>query len=92
MKLWFGEGVWTRKNTEKTAILRHAAFGDMVLTRRFVLEARKAFPPIPLSPFDIATTEEVRSCRTNILAKTLKLSINTLRRISLQQNQNLTSN
>ena len=44
MKLWFGEGVWTRKNTEKTAILRHAAFGDMVLTRRFVLEARKAFP------------------------------------------------
>ena len=56
MKLWFNKGVWTRKNTDKkikdlsfsdikkVAILRHAALGDMVLTRSFIIEARKAFP------------------------------------------------
>jgi len=56
MKLWFNKGVWTRKNTDKKiknlcfsdikkiAILRHAALGDMVLTRSFIVEARKAFP------------------------------------------------
>ena len=56
MKLWFNKGVWTRKNTDKKikglsfsdikkiAILRHAALGDMVLTRSFIIEARKAFP------------------------------------------------
>lgn len=56
MKLWFTKGVWTRKDTgkkisglafadiKKIAILRHAALGDMVLTRSFIVEARKAFP------------------------------------------------
>ena len=56
MKLWFDKGIWTRKNIEKKikdlsfsdikkiAILRHAALGDMVLTRSFIIEARKAFP------------------------------------------------
>lgn len=56
MKLWFTKGVWTRKNTENKikglsysdiksiAILRHAALGDMLLTRCFIIEARKLFP------------------------------------------------
>ena len=56
MKLWFTKGIWVRKNTDekikdirfsdikKIAILRHAALGDMVLTRSFIIEARKAFP------------------------------------------------
>ncbi len=56
MKFWFHKGVWTRKHAEdkikhltnadiKTiAIIRHAALGDMVLTRSFIIEARKAFP------------------------------------------------
>jgi ADP-heptose:LPS heptosyltransferase len=56
MKLWFNKGVWKRKNIDKRienlsfsdikkiAILRHAALGDMVLTRSFIIEARKAFP------------------------------------------------
>ena len=56
MKLWFTKGVWKRKNIErkiegiafsdikKIAILRHAALGDMLLTRSFIIEARKAFP------------------------------------------------
>ena len=56
MRLWFNKGVWKRKNIEnkieklsfedikKIAILRHAALGDMVLTRSFIIEARKAFP------------------------------------------------
>ncbi len=56
MKLWFNKGIWTRNGTDrkirdlsftdikKIAILRHAALGDMVLTRSFIIEARKAFP------------------------------------------------
>jgi len=56
MKLWFTKGVWTRKNIEKKienlsfsdiksiAILRHAALGDMLLTRSFIIEAKKLFP------------------------------------------------
>ena len=56
MKLWFTKGVWTRRNAAKKieklsyadiksiAILRHAALGDMVLTRSFIIEARKLFP------------------------------------------------
>lgn len=56
MKLWFNKGVWKRKNTDEKirdlafsdikniAILRHAALGDMVLTRSVIIEARKAFP------------------------------------------------
>ncbi len=56
MKFWFHRGVWTRKHAEdkiknlantdikSIAIIRHAALGDMVLTRSFIIEARKAFP------------------------------------------------
>ncbi len=56
MKFWFHKGVWTRKHAEdkiknlantdikSIAIIRHAALGDMVLTRSFIVEARKAFP------------------------------------------------
>lgn len=56
MKLWFNKGVWKRRNIEskikdlsfsdikQIAVLRHAALGDMVLTRSFLVEARKAFP------------------------------------------------
>ncbi|RKZ67256.1 MAG: lipopolysaccharide heptosyltransferase family protein [Gammaproteobacteria bacterium] len=56
MKLWFTKGIWKRKgidkkienisfsDVKKIAILRHAALGDMLLTRSFIIEARKAFP------------------------------------------------
>lgn len=56
MKFWFTKGVWTSKKARKTikglkrdeirkiAVIRHAALGDMVLTRAFLVEARKAFP------------------------------------------------
>ncbi len=49
-------GVWVRKNInkkienlshsdiKKIAIIRHAALGDMVLTRCFIIEAKKLFP------------------------------------------------
>ena len=52
----FLHGVWKRKNVNKKiknlsfsdikniAIIRHAALGDMVLTRCFIIEARKLFP------------------------------------------------
>lgn len=56
MKLWFNKGVWlTRSARQKIAdlavediksiaVIRHGALGDMILTRAFLLEARKAFP------------------------------------------------
>lgn len=56
MKFWFERGAWVsprarRKISEKTAdqiksiaVIRHAALGDMVLTRPFLLELRKHFP------------------------------------------------
>ena len=56
MKFWFSKGVWTSKKARKTirlltrdqikkiAVIREAALGDMVLTRAFLIEARKAFP------------------------------------------------
>ena len=56
MKFWFTFGVWASKKARKTiktlsreqirkiAVIRHAALGDMVLTRAFLVEARKAFP------------------------------------------------
>ena len=52
----FLHGVWKRKNVNKKikdlsfsdikniTIIRHAALGDMVLTRCFIIEARKLFP------------------------------------------------
>jgi ADP-heptose:LPS heptosyltransferase len=56
MIIQFLNGVWKRNNVNKKienlsftdikniAILRHAALGDMVLTRCFIIEARKLFP------------------------------------------------
>lgn len=56
MKFWGRYGVYRSKRAEKTirkisrdsiesiAVIRHAALGDMVLTRSFLVEARKAFP------------------------------------------------
>lgn len=56
MKLWFGRGVRASKKAHQTAatmdpgqvkkiaVIRHAALGDMLLTRAFLIEARKAFP------------------------------------------------
>lgn len=56
MDFWFTKGVrlsrsarnkaseLTRDNVKAIAVLRHAALGDMVLTRAFLIEARKAFP------------------------------------------------
>lgn len=56
MKTWARKGVWVSKKASelldqldasdinKIAVIRHAALGDMVLTRAFLIEARKAFP------------------------------------------------
>ncbi|MGB5278405.1 MAG: glycosyltransferase family 9 protein [Gammaproteobacteria bacterium] len=56
MKFWFTKGAWASKKArrviktisrdqiKKIAVIRHAALGDMVLTRAFLVEARKAFP------------------------------------------------
>lgn len=56
MKFWFTKSVWTSKKAREVipglsrdtikniAIIRHGALGDMVLTRAFLIEARKAFP------------------------------------------------
>lgn len=56
MKLWFAKGAWASSKAEarlaglepeqvrRIAVIRHAALGDMVLTRPFLLELRKCFP------------------------------------------------
>ncbi len=56
MKFWFTRGAWVSKQTQEKykdirpeeiksiAIIRHAALGDMILTRAFIVEARKFFP------------------------------------------------
>lgn len=56
MKLWFERGAWAsskgrkviermdRKKVKRIAVVRHAALGDMVLVRPFLVEARKFFP------------------------------------------------
>jgi ADP-heptose:LPS heptosyltransferase len=56
MRFWFTKGVWASARARKTvarlsretvsniAVIRHAALGDMVLTRAFLTEVRKAFP------------------------------------------------
>lgn len=55
MKFWFKRGAQSsekanklirsisREQVEKIAVIRHAALGDMVLTRGFLIELRKAF-------------------------------------------------
>jgi len=56
MRFWFGKGAWISKAAQKRlrhlkpedvksiAIIRHAALGDMILTRPFIYECRKYFP------------------------------------------------
>jgi len=56
MKLWFERGAWAskkgrsqieqmrREDVRRIAVVRHAALGDMVLVRPFLVEARKFFP------------------------------------------------
>lgn len=69
MKFWFKRGVYTSKKADQIissisrddiksiAVIRHAALGDMVLTRCFLIELRKAFP-------DAKITLSVVSCYT----------------------------
>lgn len=56
MKLWFGNGAWASakaiqrvqslksEDVRKVAVIRHAALGDMILTRPFLKEVRRCFP------------------------------------------------
>jgi ADP-heptose:LPS heptosyltransferase len=56
MKLWFERGAWASKfgrrvlaeispeSVRRIVVIRHAALGDMILTRPFLVEARKFFP------------------------------------------------
>ena len=56
MRFWFANGAWASKSAqqqirelepekvESIAIIRHAALGDMILTRPFIYECRKFFP------------------------------------------------
>lgn len=56
MKLWFKSGGWASKkgrqvaealapeDVKTVAVIRHAAVGDMVLTRPFLIELRRFFP------------------------------------------------
>jgi ADP-heptose:LPS heptosyltransferase len=56
MKFWFTKGAWaskkahrvikslSRDKVKKIAVIREAALGDMLLTRAFLIETRKAFP------------------------------------------------
>lgn len=56
MKLWFERGAWASsrgrrvvaemkpEDVKRVAVIRHAALGDMVLVRPFLVEARKFFP------------------------------------------------
>jgi ADP-heptose:LPS heptosyltransferase len=56
MKLWFERGAWASRRgrvaidqmqpqeVKRIAVIRHAALGDMVLVRPFLVEVRKFFP------------------------------------------------
>lgn len=56
MKLWFGNGAWASakgrqkiqqlgpNDVRRVAVIRHAALGDMILTRPFLREVRRCFP------------------------------------------------
>ena len=56
MRFWFGNGAWASKkarhkvqqltpaDVRSIAVIRHAALGDMVLTRPFLIELRQHFP------------------------------------------------
>ncbi|MFO7603141.1 MAG: glycosyltransferase family 9 protein [Gammaproteobacteria bacterium] len=56
MRFWFGNGAWAGKKARQIiqhiepeqirsiAVIRHAALGDLILTRPFLIELRKQFP------------------------------------------------
>ena len=56
MKFWFERGAWVSKKTQQQnkdlnpndvrsiAIIRHAALGDLILVRAFIVEAKQFFP------------------------------------------------
>jgi ADP-heptose:LPS heptosyltransferase len=56
MKIWYEKGAWINKKARKfvaehtpeqvksIAVIRHAALGDMVITRPFLLELKRFFP------------------------------------------------
>lgn len=56
MKLWYEKGAWASKKAKKTAlslspetvrsivVIRHAAIGDMMVLRPFLIQAREFFP------------------------------------------------
>lgn len=58
MKLWFRRGVWLSKHgrrvlesfnpsdIRRVAVIRHAALGDMILTRNFLIELRRFSPDV----------------------------------------------
>ena len=61
MKLWLERGAWVSTKArnivatldpaavKRVAVIRHAALGDMVLTRPFLIEARRFFPNATLT-------------------------------------------
>lgn len=61
MKFWFKSGAWCRQRAVewaasarpedvcRVAVIRHAAVGDMVLTRPFLIELRRLFPDAQLT-------------------------------------------
>jgi len=61
LKLWFERGAWASakgrrliestdpRNVKKIAVVRHAALGDMVLIRPFLVECRRFFPSAELT-------------------------------------------
>lgn len=61
MKFWFKSGAWRRpraaewaanvrpEDIRHVAVIRHAAVGDMVLTRPFLIELRRLFPNAQLT-------------------------------------------
>lgn len=61
MKLWLERGAWVSRKARRifatleptavrrVAVIRHAALGDMVLTRPFLIEARRFFPNATLT-------------------------------------------
>ena len=72
MQFWFTKGVWvskkarqavkqlSRETVRNIAVIRHAALGDMVLTRAFLIEARQAFPNAKITLSLIHISEPTR--------------------------------
>ena len=77
MKLWFTRGARaskkarqyirsiTRQQIKKVAVIREAALGDMVLTRAFLIEARKTFPSAQITL--CVTSNYTRGCPDDLV-------------------------